>query len=90
MPNIKSAKKRANQTISKTLRNKVRKSQLKTEIKKLHAALASNDLEQAGKLLSSVNALTSRAKSKGVMHPNTASRKISRLAKKVSAAQKGA
>lgn len=90
MANSKQAKKRAKQSIVRAMKNKVRKSKLKTEIKKLHTALESKDLQEAAKLLSSVNAMTSRAKGKGLIHRNTAARKISRLAKKVAAAQKAA
>ncbi len=85
MPNIKSAKKRAVQNEKKRIRNNERKSAIKTAIKKVMAAIEGKDIDVAQALLKDVQAKLSRAKSKGVIHKNTASRKISRLAKKVSA-----
>jgi len=87
MPNIKSAKKRVRQTKKKHLRNLARRSAIKTAIKDMHTALESKDITQAKELLRDINARLSRAKSKGVMHANTAARKMSRLAKKVAQAE---
>jgi small subunit ribosomal protein S20 len=87
MPNIKSAKKRVRQTNKKHLRNIARKSAIKTAIKDMKSALESKDVAQAKELLKDINAKLSRAKSKGILHANTAARKMSRLAKKVSAAE---
>ena len=50
MPNIKSAKKRVKVTETKTLQNKVFRSQMKTDIKKYQAAVAANDLAAAQEL----------------------------------------
>ena len=86
MPNIKSAKKRAKQALVRRDRNRSRKSALRTEIKKFHIALEANNLEDARTLLSSITAMTARAKGKNIMHRNTAARTISRLAKKVNKA----
>ncbi len=88
MPNIKSAKKRVRQTKKKNLRNIARKSAIKTAIKDMKDALESKDIVQAKELLKDIDAKLARAKSKGVIHPNTAARKMSRLAKKVSAAER--
>jgi len=88
MPNIKSAKKRVRQTTKKHLRNLARKSAIKTAIKDMNFALENKDVAQAKELLKDINAKLSRAKSKGIMHANTAARKMSRLAKKVSAAER--
>ena len=89
MPNIKSAKKRAKQSEVRRQRNVARKSSIKTAVKKVMTALeASSDIEETKKLLREAEAQIERAKNKGVLHANTASRKISRLAKKVSVAQK--
>lgn len=88
MPNIKSAKKRVLQTEKKHTRNVARKSALKTAVKKVLAALESNDFEAAKSLLREAESQLSRAKSKRVLHKNTAERKISRLAKRVSGASK--
>ena len=49
MPNIKSAKKRVKVTQTKTLQNKMFRSQMKTDIKKYQAALAAGDMAAAHK-----------------------------------------
>ena len=90
MPNIKSSKKRVLQTTKKTLRNQARRSSLKTAIKKVMVALELNDAENAKALLIAAESKIAGAKGKGLMHRNTAARKISRLAKKVAAATRAA
>ncbi|HLC06960.1 MAG TPA: 30S ribosomal protein S20 [Candidatus Babeliales bacterium] len=90
MPNIKSAKKRVLQTEKRQLRNQARKSSLKTAIKKVVVALELNDVEASKALLVAAESKIARAKGKGLLHPNTAARKISRLAKKVAAATRTA
>lgn len=90
MPNIKSAKKRAIQSEKKRQVNLARKSSIKTAVKRVLAAIESNDVAQAAELLKDAEAKISRAKGKGVLHENTAARKISRLAKRVSTAQRAA
>lgn len=88
MPNIASAKKRVVQAEKRRKINVTRKTALKTAIKKTLAALEGNDLQKARELLRDAQAKLARAKGKRVIHRNTASRKISRLAKKVAAAAK--
>lgn len=90
MPNIKSAKKRVLQTEKRQLRNQARKSSLKTAIKKVIAAIEMNDLEGSKVLLVAAESKIARAKGKGLLHCNTAARKISNLAKKVAAASRTA
>jgi small subunit ribosomal protein S20 len=90
MPNIKSAKKRVLQTAKRQLRNQARRSSLKTAIKKVVLAIESNDLENSKALLVAAESKIARAKGKGLLHPNTAARKISKLAKKVAAASRTA
>jgi small subunit ribosomal protein S20 len=90
MPNIKSAKKRVLQTAKRQLRNQARRSSLKTAVKKVFAALELNDIEGSKALLLAAESKIARAKGKGLLHPNTAARKISRLAKKVAAASRTA
>jgi small subunit ribosomal protein S20 len=78
-----SALKRARQTVKRNLRNTSVKSTLKTVIKKVETAVSSGNKEDAIKaLLEAVRELNTAA-SKGIIHRNTASRKISRLTKKV-------
>ena len=80
MANIKSAKKRILTSAKKAARNKAVKSEIKTEIKKVRAAIESGDKAAAGAALSAAASTIGSAASKGVLHKNTAARKVSRLA----------
>ncbi|MGB8367433.1 MAG: 30S ribosomal protein S20 [Candidatus Babeliales bacterium] len=88
MPNIKSAKKRDKQNTKRHVRNISRKSAIKSSMKKVVEAIENNDIDQAKELLKKAQAQLARAKSKRVLHANTAGRKIGRLAKKVAAAER--
>lgn len=88
MANIKSAKKRAVQAVKKSDRNLSRKTAVKTAIKKVVAAVEQGNIVLAQECFVAAQAKISRARSKGLFHRNTASRKISRLAQKIAAAQK--
>jgi small subunit ribosomal protein S20 len=90
MPNIKSAKKRALQTTKRQLVNQARRSSIKTAVKKVMTALEGSNIELAKKLFIEAESKLARARGKGLLHHNTAARKISRLAKKVSAATQSA
>lgn len=79
MANIKSAKKRIKVIETKTLRNKMAKSKLKTTIKKFEAAVAAGDKAAAEAQLKACTSELSKAAAKGILHKNTASRKVSRL-----------
>ena len=83
MANIKSAKKRIKVIETKTLRNKMIKTKIKTYIKKLEAAIAANDKELAQTRLLETISEIDKAASKGIFHKNTAARKVSRLTKAV-------
>lgn len=83
MANIKSAKKRVLVTATKTERNKAIKSRVKTYIKKVEAAVADGDKAAAQEALKAATKEIDMACTKGVYHKNTASRKVSRLAKAV-------
>ncbi len=85
MANIKSAKKRILVTTTKTARNKSIRSEVKTSIKKVEAAVAANDKEAAMSALKVATATIESAASKGVYHKNNSARKVSRLAKLVNA-----
>ena len=85
MANIKSAKKRILVAETRAARNKSIRSEVKTAIKKVEAAVAANDKEAAKAALTVAISTIESASSKGVYHKNTASRKVSRLAKAVSA-----
>jgi len=86
MPNIQSAKKRALQSEKRRKVNLARKSSVKTAIKKVVAAMkAQEDAALTKELLRDAEAKLSRAKGKQILHAQTASRTVSRLAKKVAA-----
>ncbi len=85
MAHHKSAEKRIRQTPKRTLRNKARVSEIKTEVKKAETAIASGDKAAALAALKSAQPAMQRGVSKGVMHRNTVARKISRLTKRLKA-----
>lgn len=78
MPNIKSAIKRVELTRIRTERNKAVKSRVKTAIKKFRASLEQGDSTAAEKLRQAIRTID-KAVTKGVLHPNTAARKKSRI-----------
>ena len=88
MPNIKSAKKRVLVNAKKTEQNKMIRSAVKTEMKKIDLLIKENKLEEAKSALSSAFAVIDAACSKNIYHANNASNKKSKLAKKVDAAVK--
>ena len=88
MPNIKSAKKRVLVNAKKTEQNKMIRSAVKTEMKKIDLLIKENKLEEAKAALSSAFAVIDAACSKNIYHANNASNKKSKLAKKVDAAVK--
>jgi small subunit ribosomal protein S20 len=84
MANTKSAKKSALQSEKRRVRNLARRTAIKTAIKKvLVAAEQGAPVEQTTLLLRDAQAKLARAKGKGLLHANTASRKMSRLSKRV-------
>ena len=83
MANIKSAKKRILVTQTKAARNKAIKSEVKTSIKKVEAAVSAKDKAAADAALKNAVSVIEKACSKGVYHKNNAARKVSRLAKLV-------
>lgn len=85
MPNIKSAKKRVKVIKTKTLRNKIHKTNLKTDIKKANIALEGNSEEKAVAVKNAMIKIDKMV-SKGILHKNTAARKKSQLATKLNKA----
>ena len=85
MANTSSAQKAARQNEKRRFKNIARKTAIKTAVKKVLAAIEAKDFngDQARELLRDVAAKLSRAKSKHVIHANTASRKLSRLTKRL-------
>ena len=85
MPNIKSQKDRVVQSKMEALHNKEIKSNLKTVVKKANAAIAANAADKDAVVKVAVSTIA-KAQSKGVVHKNTAARKISRMAKRANKA----
>ena len=83
LANIKSAKKRIKVIETKTLRNKMTKSKIKTLVKKVETAVAQNDKAAATAALTEAVVAIDKAAAKGIFHKNTAARKVSRLTKAV-------
>lgn len=88
MANIKSAAKRAETNELKRQRNVSRRTELKTLMKKYLDALETKNFDLAKTLLKETESKMARAKGKGIVKKQTASRKISRLAKKLSKSSK--
>ena len=83
MANLKSAKKRIRRNASRAEINKSRISRIRTFLKRVETAIASGDKEAAQTALREAQPELMRGVSKGVVHKNTASRKMSRLSAKV-------
>ena len=86
MPNIKSQKDRVIQAKKENLRNKAVKSNLKTAIKKADIALADGSADADKAVIAAVSTID-KARSKGILHKNTAARKVSKMMKKANAAK---
>jgi small subunit ribosomal protein S20 len=85
MANTASATKRIRQTKTRTDRNRARKSRVHTFVKAVETAIASGNKETAVAALRAAQPELQRAAGKGVAHPNTVSRKISRLSSRIKA-----
>ena len=79
MPNIKSAKKRVKVTATKTLNNKIFKSQYRTIVKKFYAAVESGDKAQAEVLYKAAVKKVDHAVVRHIMHKNAAAHKKSQF-----------
>lgn len=85
MANTPQAKKRIRRNARRTEVNGARVSRIRTFVKQLETALAAGDKDQAQAAMKKVQPELARGVAKGVVHKNTASRKISRLSKRVAA-----
>jgi small subunit ribosomal protein S20 len=83
MANTTSAKKATRQIARRTAVNKSRRTRVRGFIRKVEEAIEGGDQIAAAEALKAAQPELMRAASKGVFHSNTASRKISRLAKRV-------
>ena len=85
MANTKSAKKAARQTVRRTNANKGRRSRARSYARKVEEAIEAGDKKAAAAALKEAEPVLARTAQKGLVHRKTASRKVSRLAKRVSA-----
>lgn len=85
MANTPGAKKAARKIARRTEINKARRSRVRTFIRKVEEAIASGDKAAAEAALRAAQPELQRAATKGIVHRNTASRKVSRLAQRVKA-----
>jgi small subunit ribosomal protein S20 len=83
MANTKSAKKAVRKIERRTAVNRSRRSQMRTYVRKFDEALAVGDAAAATSALQEAMPLVMRAAQKGILHKNTASRKVSRMTKQL-------
>ena len=87
MANIKSAKKRILTSEKRAAANKAVKSGVKTAVKKVRVAVDANVAAAAAAAFENAKSVIDKAASKGVLHKNTAARKVARLAAAVNKAR---
>jgi small subunit ribosomal protein S20 len=85
MANTPSAKKAVRKIARRTGVNRSRRSKMRTYIRKVEEAVASGDSAAAQAALHAAEPILMQAAQNGIVHKNTASRKVSRLAKRVQA-----
>ena len=85
MANSPQSKKRARQSERRYAVNKARRSRIRTYLRKVEEALASGDKDAAAAALKAAQPELMRGVTKGVVHKNTAARKMSRLSSRVKA-----
>ena len=87
MANSPQSRKRARQAETRRRRNASQRSRVRTYIKKVQAAIASGDSEQASTALAEATPIIDRTAAKGIMHKNKAARHKSRLSAGIKAIQ---
>ena len=85
MANTSSAKKAVRKLARRTAVNRMRRSAMRTQLRKVEEAIASGDPAVARTALSVTESVVMRSAQKGIIHANTASRKVSRLSARVKA-----
>ena len=85
MANTPQSKKRARQSEARYAVNKARRSRIRTFLRKVEEAIASGDQTVATAALREAQPELARGVTKGVLHKNTVSRKLSRLSSRVKA-----
>ena len=83
MANLSSSKKMVRKIATRTARNKSHVTNMSTLIKKVEEAVASGNVEEAKIAFKNAQPKIMKVAQKGILHKNTAARKVSRLAKKV-------
>lgn len=83
MANTASAKKRARRDERRTEINRARRARVRTFVKKVEAAIVGGDKTAASAALKAAEPELARGVAKGVLHANTASRKVSRLSARI-------
>ena len=84
MPNTKSAIRKVRRVKKQTQVNRIRKSKYKTAIKQMELLLTGKEKDKAKKYFSKFQSILMQVAKSGVISKNTASRKISRISKKIS------
>ena len=84
MPNTKSAIRRVRRVKKQTQVNRIRKSKYKKAVKEMELLLKNNEKEKAKKNYSKFQSILMQVAKSGVINKNTASRKISRISKRIS------
>ena len=84
MPNTKSAIRRVRRVKKQTQVNRIRKSKYKTAVKRMEVLLKGKEKDKAKKYFSKFQSILMQVAKSGIISRNTASRKISRTAKKIS------
>ncbi len=85
MANTKSAKKAVRQITRRTEINKARRTHMRSSVRKVEEAIASGDKAAAEAAFKEAQPQLMRSAQKGIVHKNTASRKVSRLSHRIGA-----
>ncbi len=90
MANHASSKKRIRSTAKRAEVNGARRSRMRTFIKKIESAITAGDAKQANDALREAQPEIHRGVAKGILHKNTAARKLSRLSARIKALKSAA
>ena len=83
MANTSSAKKAVRKIARRTKVNRARRSQMRTQVRKADEALVAGDSAAAKSIVQATEAALMKAAQNGILHKNTAARKVSRMARKM-------
>ena len=83
MPNTKSAIRRVRRVKKQTQVNRIRKSKYKNAVKQMELLIKNKETDKAKKYFSKFQSILMQVAKSGIMNKNTASRKISRISKKI-------